>query len=54
MIAVSRPRCCQVVGWPYVIFAALALILSLWRKINPLFILVGGLALGAFTGIIGW
>lgn len=40
-------------SWPYVVIAAAALLLSLWRKLNPLFILIGGLALGALVGILG-
>ncbi len=41
-------------SWPYAVIAAVALIVSLWRKINPLVILIGGLVCGAFIGVIGW
>ncbi len=40
--------------WPYVAIAAVALILSQWRWVHPLLILVGGLIFGALVGILGW
>jgi chromate transport protein ChrA len=41
-------------SWPYLVIAAIALIVSLWRKLNPLLILIGGLVCGTLIGTLGW
>lgn len=38
------------VSWPYAVIAAVALLLALRSKMHPIFILVGGAALGAALG----
>lgn len=41
-------------GWSSILIAAIALILSHWRRVHPALILTGGLVIGAASGILGW
>jgi hypothetical protein len=39
-------------GWPYVLVAATALGLTVWTKVHPLVILLGGAVGGAVCGLL--